>query len=87
MMKKQRKIRVVSADLTNENNYAQVDIDRNLIELHHDLKGRTRLRKLIHELVHISFPQANESQVKRAEKIIGNELWKYGYRHVDLRKK
>lgn len=86
-MKKQRKIKVVSADLTKENNYAQVDIDKNLIELHHDLKGRTRLRKLIHELAHISFPEANESQVKRAERIIGNELWQQGYRHVDLRQK
>lgn len=82
-----RKIKVREVDFTEENKFAEVDPNTNIIEIHYTLKGRTRMRKMIHELVHIVFPDANESQVKEAEKIIGNELWKQGYRWTDLKHK
>ncbi|RTL00407.1 MAG: hypothetical protein EKK57_07340 [Proteobacteria bacterium] len=56
--------------------------DLNIVKLEKSMNEKLRLYVLVHELVHLAFPKATEQQVLSAEKIIGECLWKQGYRRV-----
>lgn len=58
--------------------------DGSRVEIQKGVKGKRRLRYIVHELIHCSFKNASESEVLRAEKIIGDALWAEGYRKVDV---
>lgn len=46
-------------------------------------RGKRRLRLCVHELMHVCFPEATETEVLRAEKIMTDVLWAEGYRKTD----
>jgi hypothetical protein len=53
-----------------------------LTEIHLDitLKNRQHLIILIHELLHEAFPKLKEGRVKKISTIMGDILWRKGYR-------
>lgn len=55
-------------------------IDENKIELYHNLKGKKHLEILIHEKLHIMFPDLEEQAIKRHSRDLCNVLWNDGYR-------
>ena len=60
--------------------YAYVNLDR--IELHNKLKGIKHLEILLHEKLHLLFPDHDEKAINRMGKDIANVLWKDGYRKI-----
>jgi hypothetical protein len=54
-----------------------------LIEIDERLKGKMHLRVLIHELCHALFPSCSETATLRVEKVLGDALWRQGYRRVE----
>lgn len=45
------------------------------------------MKVLIHEALHLIFPEKSETEILRAEKILGNIMWKQGYRFTDNKEK
>jgi len=45
------------------------------IVIHDGLRGRHRLTVIIHELLHVAFPQASEEVVEQAGKDFAKVLW------------
>lgn len=80
---KKKNIRVVEADLSREDVWGWAYHGLNLVELEKTMNGKQRLSILVHELAHLAFPKASESQIRKAEQIIGGTLWKENYRKVD----
>lgn len=64
-----------------------LDPETNIIEIHNELQGKPKFRTILHELLHLAFPEASETKIREAEKLIGNELWKQSYRQVDNKNK
>lgn len=52
------------------------------IELYHKLKGKKHLEILLHEKMHLLFPDHEEQAIRRISKDICNVLWKDGYRKL-----
>ena len=80
-------IRIIRRKLGKERAYGQCTPGRKadswLIEIDERLKGKRHLRVLIHELCHALFPCASETATLRVEKILGDVLWRQGYRRVE----
>lgn len=73
-----RKTKVVYKKLRNYWGWAHVN--QNRIELYDGLKGRKHLEILIHEKLHILFPDIEEKAILRMGKDMSELLWKEGYR-------
>jgi hypothetical protein len=57
-------------------------IDENKIELYDKMKGKKHLEILIHEKLHIMFPDLEEKAINRHGKDLCNVLWNDGYRKI-----
>lgn len=73
-----RKTKVVYKRLRNYWGLAYVD--QNKIELYDGLKGKKHLEILIHEKLHLMFPDIEEKAILRMGKDMSDILWKEGYR-------
>jgi len=60
--------------------YAYVSEDK--IELYDKLKGRKHLEILIHEKLHLLFPDLDEKAIVRHSRELSSLLWKQSYRRV-----
>lgn len=60
-------------------------IGDNRVEIEKNSTAKELLRFLVHELSHLSFPDATESEILRAERTIALTLWNEGYRKVNLK--
>jgi hypothetical protein len=60
--------------------YALLNQDK--IELYDKLKGRKHLEILIHEKLHLMFPDLEENAIVRHSRELSSLLWKQGYRRV-----
>lgn len=58
--------------------------DRKLIEIDPRQRPKHYLDTLIHEGLHVAFPEMSENQVKKAAKELRNIIWEHNYRWVDL---
>ena len=54
-----------------------------LIEIDQRLKGKKHLEIVIHECLHILFPEADEDEIVSKSVILTNTLWHEKYRRVD----
>lgn len=77
---KPNKVKVKYRKLGRERAWGQAMIGENFIEVDPRLDERRMLRVITHELCHLAFPNASETQVLEAEKIVGQTLWDLGYR-------
>jgi len=53
------------------------------IEIDSRLTGRKRLEIVCHEIIHHIAPEWEEERVLHGGRIMGNALWKQGYRKTD----
>lgn len=60
--------------------YAYIHLDK--IELYDKLKGRKHLEILIHEKLHLMFPDLDEQAIIRHAKELSSLLWKQDYRRL-----
>lgn len=60
---------------------------RDRIEIEKRLRGKRKMKVLIHESLHLIFPEKSETEILRAEKMLGNILWSQGYRFTDNKEK
>ena len=57
-------------------------VDQNKIEIYKGLKGIKHLEILIHEKLHLLFPDHEEKAIVRMAKELSKLLWRDGYRKV-----
>lgn len=57
--------------------------DKNLIELDKNLKGRKHLEILIHESLHILYPERDEAFIEVEAAKLTRILWEENYRRID----
>lgn len=55
----------------------------NSIEIDVRAKGKKHFEILIHEALHLLFPELKESDVVKKSKSLTNVLWKENYRRID----
>jgi hypothetical protein len=61
------------------------DLSNNTIEMDTKLVGKKHMEILIHECVHLLWPDATEEEVESKSIKITNTMWKEGYRWVDTK--
>ena len=54
-----------------------------IIELDKSLKGFNHLTILVHEALHLAYPDLSEADVRRGAKLIAAVEWSQGYRRVE----
>jgi hypothetical protein len=54
-----------------------------LIELDNRLKGKKHLEILIHECLHILYPQAEEDEIVKKSVTLCNTIWHERYRRIE----
>lgn len=74
------KTKVVYKKLKRAWGYAYVHLDK--IELHDTLKGKKHLEILIHEKLHLMFPDLDEKAIIRHAKELSSLIWKQDYRRL-----
>ncbi len=77
-----RKYTLKERKLGREGNDAQIDLDTGVIEIDPRLPPKQWLLRLVHEAVHAAFPDASETEVLKAERVIGGILWRAGVRRT-----
>lgn len=58
--------------------WAHIELDK--IELYNKLKGKQHLKILVHEKLHLQFPDHEEKAIRRLAKDMADVLWDDGYR-------
>lgn len=84
MARKGNKVEVIERGLGREKCDGLAWIGENLIEIDKNLVGKDRLGVILHEIGHLAFPNASETQILKFEKMARDTLWDLGYRHVEL---
>ncbi len=77
-----RKVTVIERKLGREGNDGQVYFKARLIEVDPRLPPKRWLSALIHESVHLAFPDASEEAVLKADRTITAILWNAGVRRT-----
>ena len=80
-----RKVTVIERKLKRERSVGQVFLEDRIIEIDPRQKPREWLSTLIHEALHVAFPDMDEAPVAAAEKKIAAILWQNGVRRVHLK--
>lgn len=82
--KRAKKVKVIWRPLGKEQAWGQAttDPDRPVIEIDPRLSPRRELEVMVHEALHIAFPEMAEKDVDRAGKVVGAVLWQENYRRI-----
>jgi hypothetical protein len=54
-----------------------------LIEIEERLKGKKHLEIVVHEVLHLLFPEASEDEIVKKSVALTKILWKENYRRVE----
>ncbi|MGE0006868.1 MAG: hypothetical protein AB7S92_14895 [Parvibaculaceae bacterium] len=79
---RRRKIRIVARKLKRQRALGRVFLDAGVIEIDERQKPREWLSTLVHEALHVAFPDMEERPVAAAEKRIAEILWQAGVRRI-----
>jgi hypothetical protein len=84
MPRKKAKVKVIWRPLGKERAWGQATTDpaHPVIEVDPRLSPRRELEVLVHEAIHICWPDKAEKDVDRAGKLISSVLWQENYRRV-----
>lgn len=77
-----RKLILAERKLGRERAAGQAFTEEGLIEIDPRLEPRQWLSTLIHEAVHMAFPEAPEDRVAKAERTITRLLWRANIRRI-----
>lgn len=75
-----RKIKVVKKVLKQYLGYAYTDIDK--IEIDPRQKSRRYLNTLIHEILHVLYPNDSETKISKNADTLTHYIWKEHYRRI-----
>lgn len=78
---KLKKIKVRERKLKKYLGYAYPE--QSLIEVDPNQKPRQYLDTLIHEILHVMYPDDSETKISRNASTITHHIWKKGYRRID----
>lgn len=84
-------VKVTERKLGREHAAGQAWIDRKHIEIDPRQKPRDWFYTLVHEAIHLAFKEIenleiiDEEDIIRAEKVIGDAMWKAGVRRVHVK--
>lgn len=76
------KVRVVERKLKRQRAMGRVFLEEGVIEVEQRQKPREWLSTLVHEALHVAFPDMEEKPIAAAEKKIADILWRAGVRRV-----
>jgi hypothetical protein len=79
---KELKIRIKYRKLGKENAYGVAHSD-GLIEIDERLKGKKHLEIIVHETLHLLWPEASEEEIEKKAITLTKILWKENYRRID----
>lgn len=82
---KSRKAIVVERHLGREGAVGQAWKDDGLIEIDPRQAPKAWFMTLVHETLHIAFPGMDEPDILRAERTVGEALWRAGVRRVHVK--
>jgi hypothetical protein len=74
-------LKVIYKRLKKNNGFAHVN--RKVIEIDKTLTGKKHFEILIHEALHILYPERDEAYITEEAITLVNTLWNEGYRRVD----
>jgi hypothetical protein len=80
-----RKVTVIERKLKRHRAVGQAFLEDRLIELDPRQKPREWLGTLVHEALHIAFPDMEEAPIAAAEKKVLDILWRAGVRRVHIK--
>lgn len=76
------KVKVVERKLKRQRAMGRVFLEEGVIEIEQRQKPREWLSTLVHEALHVAFPDMEEKPIAAAEKKIADILWRAGVRRV-----
>lgn len=77
-----RKVKVIARKLKRERAVGRVFLAEGVIEIEERQKPREWLSTLVHEALHVAFPDMAEKPVAAAERKIADILWRAGVRRI-----
>lgn len=75
--------RVKYKKLGKEKVYGLAHHDGDIIEMDSRLTGKKHMEILIHEALHLLWPEAEEEEIELKAIILTNTLWRQKYRRID----
>jgi len=78
-----KKIKVIYRKLGRHKVYGFANCGYNEIEIDSRVKSKKHLELIIHESMHILFPEAEEEEIESKAIILTNTIWGEYYRRVD----
>ena len=79
-----RRVKITEKKLAREKAEGQAYKKARKIEIDPRLTNRTRLETLIHELLHVLFPDMTEYRVRKTALELCDRLWEDGYRRIHI---
>lgn len=76
------KIQVREVKLGRLKRWGQTDCTDGVVDIDPRLKSKKYLRILIHESLHVCFPDMPEREVMRSSRMIRDAIWKQHYRRI-----
>jgi hypothetical protein len=82
MPRPRKRLKVVEKKLGRERAWGQAYKGEKMIEIDPRMKSKQRLNVLIHEALHIHFPDLSETAVDKAASFLSNTVWEDQYRRI-----
>lgn len=79
-----KKSKVIVRKLGRQKAFGMADDKKQIILIDPRQRSKAYLGTLIHEKLHLLFPDWSETKVAKTERELKNFLWENGYRKVDL---
>jgi len=76
-----KKLKIIEVKLGREKRWGQTDCHKS-VELDPRMLSKRYLRILIHELLHVAWPEMKEREVRRVSRLVRDGVWKQGYRRL-----
>ena len=80
--KKKLKIVVNEVKLGRQKLWGQTNCTDGVVDIDPRMKSKKYMRILLHESLHVCFPEMKEMAVRRASRLMRDVLWKQGYRRI-----
>jgi hypothetical protein len=77
-----RRVTIVARKLKRQRAVGRVFLEEGVIEIEERQRPREWLSTLVHEALHVAFPDMAEKRVTAAERKIADILWRAGLRRI-----
>ena len=77
-----RRVNIIERKLKRQRALGRVFLEEGVIEIDQRQKPREWLSTLVHEALHVAFPDIGEKRIAAAERKIADILWRAGIRRI-----